>query len=107
MKTIRVTDYGIHPSETVCCSEALTRLIAEQGNDCELIFPDGVYFLKKRVLVSGQHNLTLRGEDGATIRMHFCNTNVEGLEGAFSFVDCTNLAMKNFTFDMDIHYKIT
>lgn len=106
MKTIRVTDYGIFPSETQCCSEALTNLIAEYGDDCEILFPAGVYFLSKRVTVTGKKNLTLRGEDGTTIRMHFCNTNVEGLEGAFGFVDCTNLALKNFSFDMDVSPNI-
>ena len=106
MKTILVTDYGVAPSRDICCSDALTRLIAACGDDCELVFPAGIYFLKKRVAVTGRKNLTLRG-DGATIRVHFCNTDVTGLDGAFCFTDCKNLTLKNFTFDMDVSPNIS
>lgn len=105
MKTIRVTDFGIVPSAENSCSEALTKLIAACGDDCEIVFPEGIYFLTTRIQVRGHRNLTLRGEN-ATFRVHFCNTDLTGLDGAFHFEDCRNLTLDHLVFDTDVSPNI-
>ncbi len=105
MKQLVVTDFGIFPSPEVCCADALARLLADCPDDCEMLFPAGVYFLTHRVVVANKKGITLRG-DGAIFRAHFCNTEVTGLDGSFHFQDCQDVALENFTFDLDVSPNI-
>lgn len=106
MKPVIVTDCGIVPSANICCADALEKLLNQCKENCEVILPEGVYFLTRRILISGCKNLTIRGEN-ATIRTHFDNKVKSGMDGAFTFQDCENLTLKNLHFDTDVSPNIS
>lgn len=100
MKRINVLESGIIP-DGGCVSERLSALIASVGEDTELYFPAGRYYISKPVEIKGKRRLTLRG-DGAVIITHFTPWD-DPRENNNGFVcsDCRELTITGFVCTTD------
>ena len=99
MKRINIIDAGIIPDG--CVSERLTQLIADSGDDVELYFPSGSYYISKPVAIENRRGLTLVG-DNATIVTHFTpDGDPKENNNGFNCRDCRGLTFTGFTCTTD------
>ncbi len=99
MKRINMIDAGIKPDG--CVSERLTQLISDAGDDVELYFPSGSYYISKPVAIEHRRGLTLVG-DNATIVTHFTpDGDPKENNNGFNCRDCRGLTFTGFTCTTD------
>ena len=67
--TLRVTDFGADPTGAQPSHDAIERACRAAQKGDTVLFPSGVYALRKNVRIDGADGLTLSGEPGAIIRM--------------------------------------
>ena len=101
MTVINLKDLSIKSSEINCCADILENAINNCGDDCEVIIPEGIWFIKRSINVKNHKNFTITG-DNATILVHFCNSDLTGLKGAFNFENCENLTVRKLFFNYDV-----
>lgn len=101
MEKYYIKDLGVEPSMEHCCAAALENAVNSLPDDSELVLTRGKYLLNRRVRISGKKNFCLNGE-GAQLTVHFCNSDLTGLDGALAVVDCENVTLKNLYFDYDV-----
>lgn len=102
MERIIVTDYGVKNDGRSCQYEALSNVIANAPDNCEIFFPEGRYFVTKAVPVVGKTGVTLRGEAGTVLLTHFTPWNDPSENnGGFVCRDCRNLTFTDMTWTTD------
>lgn len=100
MKKYYTNELGIAPSEEICCADRLEAAIASLPDDSELILTRGRYLLKRRLRISSKKNFRISGE-GALLVVHFCASDLSGLDGALGVYDSENITLENLRFDYD------
>ena len=75
MERIIVTDHDVRNDGRTCQYEALSKVIADAPDNCEIFFPSGRYYVTKAVPVVGKTGVTLRGETGTVLLTHFTPWN--------------------------------
>lgn len=106
MKKYFVTDFGIKPSETECCADALEGVFEVIPDGCELVLTKGRWFVGRRLMLTNKKNFVLSGEN-ATIVAHFDNVEVANATGALGVESCENITVKRLKFDYDIPISMT
>ena len=79
--TVRVTDFGADPTGAQPSQDAIQRACRAAQKGDTVLFPRGVYALRKNVRLENLQDVTLAGEPGAVIQMH---SNPEGPESESS-----------------------
>ena len=99
---LRVTDYGADPTGCRPSHAEISAACAAAKDGDTVLFPSGTYALARSVRIERKPRLTLRGEPGVVIQMHF---NPEGPEsessGAFCIDGCDGFRLLSLTVTTD------
>lgn len=101
MAIVDITKYGADKNGILDTAKAMEAAAADCKMGDTLLFPKGRFFFETEAQIHKLSGVTVVGDE-AQIVNHFCRTDFTGLSGVFSFYDCSDIALKNLTFDYDV-----
>lgn len=101
-KVFDLSRAGVEPGSPLDQSAAVNAAISAADEGDEFVFRRGEYFLARPIVIRGKRNLTVRGEEGVVLKLHFSPYGKFGENyGAFEVYGCHDLRIEKFVITTD------